>query len=150
MAHFELHRSKINSSNAAGNDVKKIILGLLVSASALASSNKDVPTMSGKNGYVEPFQMFDNVYYIGDKWVSSYAIDTDNGLVIIDTLDYPYSRWIPINLKKLGLAGKPITHILVTHGHSDHVGGAQLLQKMYGSKVVMTKPSHTAIKQKQR
>ena len=142
MAHFELHRSKINSSNAVGNDVKKIILGLLVSTSALASSNKDVPTMSGKNGYVEPFQMFDNVYYIGDKWVSSYAIDTDNGLVIIDTLDYPYSRWIPINLKKLGLAGKPITHILVTHGHSDHVGGAQLLQKMHGSKVVMTKSAH--------
>ncbi|MCC5520111.1 MBL fold metallo-hydrolase [Vibrio splendidus] len=126
----------------AGDFVKKIILGALFSASVFASSSKDVPTMNDKNGYVEPFQMFDSVYYVGDKWVSSYAIATDDGLVIIDTLDSPYSKWIPINLKKLGLEDKPITHILVTHGHSDHVGGAQLLQKMYGSKVVMTKSAH--------
>lgn len=117
--------------------VKKIIVGLLFSASSFASLSQYVPAMNDKNGYVEPFQMFDNVYYVGDKWVSSYAIATDDGLVIIDTLDFPYTEWIPINLEKLGLKDKPITHILVTHGHSDHVGGAQLLHK-----VVMTKSAH--------
>ncbi|EIP0120513.1 MBL fold metallo-hydrolase [Vibrio alginolyticus] len=122
--------------------VKKIIVGLLFSASSFASLSQYVPAMNDKNGYVEPFQMFDNVYYVGDKWVSSYAIATEDGLVIIDTLDFPYSEWIPINLEKLGLKDKPITHILVTHGHSDHVGGAQLLQEKYGSKVVMTKSAH--------
>ena len=122
--------------------MKNIIIGLLFSASAFAAFGKDIPTMNDKNGYVEPFQMFDNVYYVGDKWVSSYAVDTEDGLVIIDTLDYPYSKWIPINLEKLGLDKEPVTHILVTHGHSDHVGGAQLLQKTYGSKVVMTKSAH--------
>lgn len=79
--------------------------------------------MNDRNGYVEPFQMFDDVYYVGDKWVSSYAVETNKGLVIIDTLDFSYSKWIPINLKKLGLEKKPVTHILATHGHSDHVGG---------------------------
>lgn len=122
--------------------MKRIIIGLLFSASAFAAFGKDIPTMNDKNGYVEPFQMFDNVYYVGDKWVSSYAVDTEDGLVIIDTLDYPYSKWIPINLEKLGLDKEPVTHILVTHGHSDHVGGAQLLQETYGSKVVMTKSAH--------
>ncbi|GAD76314.1 hypothetical protein VAZ01S_041_00140 [Vibrio azureus NBRC 104587] len=138
----ELARAKTKQSIFVGYFVKKTILAVLFSASVFASSSKDVPTMNDKNGYVEPFQMFDNVYYVGDKWVSSYAIDTDDGLVIIDTLDFPYSKWISINLEKLGLEDKPITHILVTHGHSDHVGGAQLLQKMYGSKVVMTKSAH--------
>ena len=98
--------------------------------------------MNDKNGYVEPFQTFDNVYYVGDKWGSFYVSDTEDGLVIVDTLDYPYSKWIPINLEKLGLDKEPVTHILVTHGHSDHVGGAQLLQETYGSKVVMTKSTH--------
>ncbi|MCG7497460.1 MBL fold metallo-hydrolase [Vibrio sp. Of7-15] len=102
-------------------------------------SETEIPEMNTKNGYVEPFKMFDNVYYVGDKWVSSYAVETSSGLVIIDTLDFPYSKWIPINLQKLGLEDKAVTHIIATHGHSDHVGGAQYLQSMYNSKVIMTK-----------
>ncbi len=113
-----------------------IIVTFLISMNALA--NEDVPEMSGDNGYLEPFKMFDNVYYIGDKWVSSYVVETSSGLVIIDTLDFPYSKWIPANLEKLGLDDKKVTHILVTHGHSDHVGGAEFLQSLFGSKVIMS------------
>ncbi|EDK26440.1 metallo-beta-lactamase [Vibrionales bacterium SWAT-3] len=122
--------------------MKKLFIGLflLVSTSVIASEN--VPEMSIKNGYVEPFQMFDNVYYVGDRWVSSYAVETTKGLVLIDTLDFPYSMWIPTNLEKLGLQDKAITHILVTHGHSDHAGGAQYLQSEYDSKVVMTQKGY--------
>lgn len=109
---------------------------LLVTIKAMAHAG--APEMKGANGYVEPFRMFDNVYYVGDKWVSSYAIETSSGLVIIDTLDFPYSKWIPANLKKLGLNDKKVTHIFVTHGHSDHVGGAEFLQSLYGSKVIMS------------
>ncbi|MEZ8282149.1 MBL fold metallo-hydrolase [Vibrio splendidus] len=122
--------------------MKKLVLALLLLVSTSAMASKDVPEMSIKNGYVEPFQMFDNVYYVGDRWVSSYAVETAKGLVLIDTLDFPYSMWIPINLKKLGLQDKAITHILVTHGHSDHVGGAQFLQSEYDAKVVMTQKGY--------
>ncbi|EGQ8061908.1 MBL fold metallo-hydrolase [Vibrio parahaemolyticus] len=126
--------------------MKKLSVVLLLLVSVCARANEDFPEMSDKNGYVEPFQMFDDVYYVGDKWVSSYAVETNTGLVIIDTLDFPYSKWIPINLKKLGLEKKPVTHILATHGHSDHVGGAQYLQAKYGSKVVMTSKGHELAK----
>ncbi|CAM2880488.1 MBL fold metallo-hydrolase [Vibrio neptunius] len=113
------------------------LITLFLSASTF--SHTDSPKMSVENGYVEPFKMFDNVYYIGDKWVSSYAIETSSGLVIIDTLDFPYSKWIPENLRKLGLGDKTVSHIIVTHGHSDHVGGAEFLQSTYNAKVIMTK-----------
>lgn len=120
-----------------GNMRKNIIfLTLLISMQAWASTG--APEMKSENGYVEPFRMFDNVYYIGDQWVSSYAVQTSSGLVIIDTLDFPFSQWIPANLEKLGLNDKKVTHILVTHGHSDHVGGAAFLQSLYGSKVIMS------------
>lgn len=115
---------------------------MLLLSSVCASASENAPEMDDKNGYVEPFQLFDDVYYVGDKWVSSYVVETNAGLVIIDTLDFPYSKWLPVNLKKLGLESKPITHILVTHGHADHVGGAQYLQAKYGSKVVMTSKGH--------
>lgn len=109
---------------------------LVISLNAVADAG--APEMKGENGYVEPFRMFENVYYVGDKWVSSYAVETSSGLVIIDTLDFPFSKWIPANLKKLGLNDKKVTHIFVTHGHSDHVGGAEFLQSLYGSKVIMS------------
>ncbi|AUV85945.1 MBL fold metallo-hydrolase [Vibrio campbellii] len=126
--------------------MKKLGVVLLLLVSVCVRANDDIPEMNDKNGYVEPFQMFDDVYYVGDKWVSSYAVETNTGLVIIDTLDFPYSKWIPINLKKLGLEKKPVTHILATHGHSDHVGGAQYLQAKYGSIVVMTSKGHELAK----
>ena len=126
--------------------MQKLSVVLLLLISVCARANENFPEMNDRNGYVEPFQMFDDVYYVGDKWVSSYAVETNKGLVIIDTLDFPYSKWIPINLKKLGLEKKPVTHILATHGHSDHVGGAQYLQAKYGSEVVMTSKGHELAK----
>ncbi|ROL63402.1 MBL fold metallo-hydrolase [Pseudomonas protegens] len=131
--------------------MKKWSAFLLLLTSVFARANEGFQEMNDKNGYVEPFQMFDDVYYVGDKWVSSYAVETTAGLVIIDTLDFPYSKWIPISLKKLGLEEKPVTHIFATHGHSDHVGGAQYLQAKYGSKVVMSLKGHElAIKQAEK
>lgn len=72
---------------------KKIfVLVLLVGMHSLVGSNdQSIPAMNEKSGYVEPFQMFDNVYYVGDKWGSAYAIATSEGLVLIDTLDFPFS-----------------------------------------------------------
>lgn len=128
--------------------MKRMIVFVVLFVSIKALAGAGVPEMTADNGYVEPFRMFDNVYYVGDKWVSSYAVETSTGLVIIDTLNMPYSRWIPINLEKLGLNDKKITHIVVTHGHSDHVGGAEFLQSRYGSKVIMSEKGYELAKAK--
>ncbi len=119
-------------------DMNKIIVFVVLFISIKSVADAGAPEMKVDNWYVEPFKMFDNVYYVGDKWVSSYAVETSSGLVIIDTLDSPYGKWIPANLEKLGLNDKKVSHILVTHGHSDHVGGAEYLQSLYGSKVIMS------------
>ena len=112
-----------------------VFLLLLVHSRAAATS---MPDMTAANGYIEPFQMFDEVYYVGDKWVSSYLIKISAGLVLIDTLDFPYSKWIPVNISKLQLDSESLTHIIITHGHSDHAGGAQYLQSRYDADVLIT------------
>ena len=38
------------------------------------------------HGYIKPFQPFSGVYFVGESAVSSWAIDTGEGLVVFDTL----------------------------------------------------------------
>lgn len=97
-----------------------------------------VPAKTEKQGYVEPLQMFDNLFYIGDKWTSAYLLVTEQGLVVIDTLDMPYSKWLPDNIRKLGFNPQDVKYLLITHPHSDHVAGAGFLQSLLQAKVVMS------------
>lgn len=67
----------------------------------------------------------------GARDVNIYAIRHDEGVILIDTGWPDYSA--PIILEKLaywGLDKLPITHVLLTHWHSDHAGNAKLFQDM--------------------
>ena len=91
-----------------------------------------------RSQYVEPFQIFDNVYYVGIDWVAAYLIDTSDGLILIDSL---YGSWLPVllnNIRELGFDPADVKYLINTHGHFDHAGGSALFQKVYGSRVVMT------------
>lgn len=88
---------------------------------------------------VAPFQIFDNLYYVGIQWVSAYVIETSAGLILIDSL---YGQWVnPMldNIRSLGLNPEDIRYVIATHGHFDHAGGAATIQRRFGSTVVMTK-----------
>lgn len=87
--------------------------------------------------FVEPFQIFDNLYYVGIDWVAAYVLETSDGLILIDSL---YGKWVPVmlaNMGKLGLDPADIKYLINTHGHFDHAGGSALLQHRYGARVVM-------------
>jgi metallo-beta-lactamase class B len=91
--------------------------------------------------YAEPFKVFDNLYWVGSKIHSSWALKTSQGLIIIDTL-YPYNSEEEIvgGLKKLGLDPNQIKYVLISHAHGDHIGGAEILQTKYHPHVVMGGP----------
>ncbi len=91
--------------------------------------------------YAEPAKMFDNLYFVGTKVHSAWALTTSEGIIIIDTLfDYAVEDEIVGGLKKLGLDPATIKYVLISHGHGDHDEGAALLQGRYGAKVVMGGP----------
>lgn len=87
---------------------------------------------------IEPYQAFDNVYYVGICWVSAWLIKTSDGLVLIDTLYGPYTDQLIDNIKKLGFNPSDIKMVLLTHGHFDHVGGVSKLKSQIPAKFVMT------------
>jgi metallo-beta-lactamase class B len=83
---------------------------------------------------------FDNLYYVGAKWVSAWAIDTPDGIILIDALNTgkEAAQLIEGGLRRLGLDPARIKYVVVTHGHGDHYGGAAYLAGKYGAKVVMS------------
>ena len=87
---------------------------------------------------VEPFKIFDNLYYVGIEWVASYLLVTDDGLILIDSLHEPYVETGIRNIRQLGFDPADIKYVLGTQGHFDHMGGHAHYQNQYGARVGLT------------
>lgn len=90
-------------------------------------------------GYMEPFQIFGNLYFVGTKFVSSHVIDTGEGLILLDS-NFPQCTYLVTEgMRKLGLSPMDIKYILHSHGHYDHIGGTKALAELTGAKTVIGK-----------
>ena len=89
---------------------------------------------------LEPMQVMDELYFLGNYWTSAWAVKTSQGIVIIDALDNAdeAQHYIEDGLKKLKLNPADIKYVIVSHAHGDHYGGAAYLKKTFGAKVVMS------------
>jgi metallo-beta-lactamase class B len=96
-------------------------------------------TTSATDPEVEPAKVFDNLYYFGDKATIAYAINTSDGIILIDAgyADKVESILIA-GMKKVGLDPAKIKYVIITHGHADHFGGAAYLQEHYGAHVIVS------------
>jgi metallo-beta-lactamase class B len=96
------------------------------------------PIPDRANWYAEPARMFDNLYWVGTKIHSAWALQTSGGIILIDTLyNYAVEPEIVQGLIKLGLNPANIKYVIITHAHGDHDEGARLLQDRFGAHVVM-------------
>lgn len=88
-------------------------------------------------GFIHPRRPFDSLFFVGQAEVSSWAIDTGKGLIVIDTLDNPAEVEAVLlpGLAKYGYTGHDIAAVLLTHEHSDHFGGAGYLQKTFNTPI---------------
>lgn len=87
---------------------------------------------------IEPYQLFDNVYNVGICWVNAWIIKTSDGPVLIDTTYGPFFDLLISNMKKVGVEPADLKLVLMTHGHFDHVGGADRLKALTKAPFVMT------------
>ena len=91
--------------------------------------------------YAEPVKVFDNLYFVGQTEYSAWAVNTSDGIILIDTIfDYSVEAEVVDGLKKLGLDPSTIKYAIVSHGHGDHSGGAKYLQDRFGTRIIMGAP----------
>jgi len=90
--------------------------------------------------HVEPAKVFDNLYFVGMTDWSAWALTTSQGIIVIDAIfDYSVEDEVVNGLKKLGLNPADIKYVLISHAHTDHIGGAKYLQDHFGPRLVMSK-----------
>jgi metallo-beta-lactamase class B len=88
--------------------------------------------------HAEPVKVFDNLYFVGQTEYSVWALNTSAGIILIDSIfDYSVDDEVVGGLKKLGLDPANIKYVIVSHGHSDHSGGAKYLQDKFNTHVIL-------------
>ena len=131
------------AKRAAGSDHAGTFLRICVAPDNLSGTPRPPPPArtapDRATWYARPYKVFDNLYFLGTQVHSAWAVATSAGIIVIDTLfDYSVEDEIVNGLTKLGLDPKNIKYVIVSHAHSDHVGGAKLLQDRFGAHVLMS------------
>ena len=139
----------IAARTAAGFDFTGTLARLCVAPVAVPSTLRDVapgPAPARDSWFAEPAKVFVNLYFVGSKIHSSWALTTSEGIILIDTL-YTYNSEEEIigGLKKLGLDPATVKYVIISHAHGDHVGGAKMMQDRFGSHIVMGGPDWDSI-----
>jgi metallo-beta-lactamase class B len=116
--------------------MKKLILPFIFCFTTLLSKAQYGEYDTVKAG--PPFKLFDNLYYVGNDFVSSYLLVTKDGLVLLDATYGKYPAHILQSVKELGFDPMQIKYIFCTHSHYDHFEGADTLQKVTHARVGMT------------
>lgn len=128
------------ATQAAGSDLTPL-LALCKPAPATRPKGDDASLAALINKPAPPpGKAFDNLYYVGAQWVSAWAIDTPDGIILIDALNNgkEAAQLIEGGLRRVGLNPVRLKYIVVTHGHGDHYGGVNYLVDKYRPAVVMS------------
>ncbi|MBQ3728885.1 MAG: MBL fold metallo-hydrolase, partial [Spirochaetales bacterium] len=90
--------------------------------------------------YVHPFQIFGNVWYVGDSWVCVHLIDTGDGLLLLDGGNIGATAMLVNAIWEAGFKPSDVRWMVLSHGHLDHIGGAVFFRRMFGTKIYLGEP----------
>jgi hypothetical protein len=79
---------------------------------------------------VEPFKIFDNVYYVGIQTGQALLITTSDGLMLIDATWAETADMVLGSIRKLGFDPANIKYIFISHGHGDHFAGVGRIKQV--------------------
>jgi metallo-beta-lactamase class B len=112
---------------------------ILLCASLPAFSQSSSEQARQWNQRFPPFRVIGSIYYVGAAGVSSFAIRTSRGIIVLDGGLPETAPLILDNLKQLGFDPKDVKILLNSHAHFDHAGGLAALKKATGAKLFASK-----------
>ena len=104
----------------------------LLAASARADENPDW------RAPLAPFQIADNLYYVGSRDLAAYLVTTPKGNILINANLPSSPPLIRASIEKLGFRWADTKILLNSHAHFDHVGGAaEIIGQTHAENMVM-------------
>src|SRR2546426_8246916 len=123
---FDTH---VAAAKAAARQEHNALFGLCSAPEPAPATAQPQGTPDRSQWHAEPVKVFDNLYFVGMTEYSSWAVNTSDGITIIDAIfDYSVEDEIVNGLPKVGLDPKKIKYVIVSHVHIDQAGGAKSLQ----------------------
>jgi len=87
---------------------------------------------------IAPFQIADNLYYVGSQDLASYLVVTPKGNILINANFDSSPPQIRASVEKLGFRWTDIKILLNSQAHDDHVGGAaEVIRETHAKNMVM-------------
>jgi glyoxylase-like metal-dependent hydrolase (beta-lactamase superfamily II) len=77
----------------------------------------------------------DGVWRVLKGYVNAYVVESDEGLILVDTGMPKKAGPIQETIRDMGRDAKDVRHILITHHHMDHVGSLTALVQLTGATV---------------
>lgn len=96
------------------------------------------PAPDQRNTPYPATKFFDNVSFIGTGWVGCFLIETSEGLMLLDCMEPGDAGYIEEGIRSLGYDPADLKKILITHGHADHYGDANIFREKYGTVLYMS------------
>ncbi|GAM98104.1 metallo-beta-lactamase precursor [alpha proteobacterium U9-1i] len=82
-----------------------------------------------------PFEMAPGLFYVGASDIAVFAIETADGLVLIDGGYAETAPQVVANLRTLGFEPSDVRLLLNTHAHFDHAAGLRALKDATGAEL---------------
>ena len=87
---------------------------------------------------IAPFQISDNLYYVGSRDLAAYLVVTPQGNILINANLESSPLQIRHSVQQLGFHWRDTKILLISHVHFDHVGGAaRVLHETHARFMVM-------------
>jgi metallo-beta-lactamase class B len=96
------------------------------------------PVPARDTWYARPYRVCDNLYFIGTRIHSAWALTTSHGIIVIDAIvEYAVEAEMVDGLRAVGLDPNDVRYMLISHAHGDHDQGAAIFQRRFGTEIVM-------------
>jgi len=137
------------ATRAAGDDFRGLMSLCKPAPAARASAAAVDKVIAAQMARPAPTagRAFDNLSYVGAAWAAAWALQTSDGVILLDALNNAAeaATLIEGGMKHVGLDPASIKTIVVSHAHGDHYGGAPYLIERYHPRVVMSERDWTMI-----